>query len=89
MIKLPSLAQVANESPKQLDDQPNSDGIVENKSLSRAIRHLRKMSDDELRALISADDDFVLDCLIDQTPLVSISSTKFFSTDSALARHIH
>lgn len=73
MIKLPMVAQAASKAPQEQNGLENISN-KESKSLSRALRHLHKMSDDELKALLAADDDYVLDCLVNQTPLVSIKS---------------
>lgn len=40
--------------------------------ISKPLKHLKKMSNDELEALLTSQDNFILDCLLDQAPMVSV-----------------
>lgn len=55
--------------------------------VSKASKHLKKMSNDELEALLSSQDSFVIDCLLDQVPTVSTAQPFSRSIDFAIPFH--
>lgn len=61
-----------NHSHDKGQTDKGSDGPIDKRSMAKLRKQLHKMSNEELSMLLSAEDDFVLDCLVNQTPGVSI-----------------
>lgn len=75
-LKSPPVLQViSTELPEKKDPIQSRKNKDENKkSLSKALRHFNKMSNEELEMLMLSDDDnFIIDCFVDQCPQVSFS----------------
>ena len=51
------------------DDTKHSD----KKNVHKALKHLQNMTNDQLEALLSSKDNFIIDCILDQVPVVSIN----------------
>lgn len=57
--------------------------------ISKTSKHLKKMSNDQLKALLSSQDNFVIDRLLDQTPMVCMTQPLFSTSNSAISFHNH
>lgn len=73
IIKSPKVAQVATEEPTiDKNSWLHAKESADSKSLSQLLEQVSKLSTDELGDLFSSDSDYLLDCLMNKTPMVSI-----------------